>query len=715
LDERQDREKATSAEGVRIIGAEEAQAALDAGQASGRRPEDELRFGDVPPAPSGPRPAHRFPLPDSLDPAQAVPKLPAAMPSTWGAGAPVRPDTDAREHRDVPGGAEADRTAESSWSRGAIDRASVDRGSTDRGLSDRGSADRSADRGEPGWTTRADRGAGSGRAWSEPRSQVVGSASAGWGPAGAPEDFDPMAVTGQHRLDDAEADDVSFAPAPSVGIPPSTSGLRHAEDVGDLGTGYRSDQRPGSVGYSPHLGMETGATAEGSPAVEETITVSGGQGTDLPHWADPPTGEVPRILVEREEGPDEMEAWRSLGSRGLRWRSDVSDWDDAEGLAELGDDETRVGALDPSRSDHSDMFSFDEAFEQLEAQRASGGATTAGYGFEPEAEEVIEPEEEPAVAVVSTSRPRPARVRVGSGTARGGASHREPPPGRPAPTGRGVVPGRQPGSDGRNVAAAAGVGVGLALLLAVCYAIGAKALAGLAAVAVAGCALEFYGMLQRAKFRPATVVGLVGSGAAVLAAYWRGPGALPVVGVLVLAGSLLWYLAGVVEARPLVNVAVTVLGFAWIGGFGAFAGLLLRAHLGSHLFLAAIIPTLLADIGAWFVGSRIGSRPLAPSVSPGKTWEGVLAGAVVALVAGAILGRELSPLGGLRHGVELGLIVAVVAPIGDLAQSMVKRDLQVKDSGSLLPGHGGLFDRFDAVLIALPATYYLASALHLIK
>jgi phosphatidate cytidylyltransferase len=151
-----------------------------------------------------------------------------------------------------------------------------------------------------------------------------------------------------------------------------------------------------------------------------------------------------------------------------------------------------------------------------------------------------------------------------------------------------------------------------------------------------------------------------------------------------------------------------------VGVLGSFAGLLLAAHHGSHLFLGAIVPTIAADIVAWFVGSQFGSHPLAPEVSPSKTWEGVIAGGIAALIAGAIIGNQLAPWGGARHGLELGLVVAVVAPLGDLVQSMLKRDLRVKDSGSLLPGHGGLLDRFDSLLFVLPATYFLALALHIV-
>ncbi len=162
-------------------------------------------------------------------------------------------------------------------------------------------------------------------------------------------------------------------------------------------------------------------------------------------------------------------------------------------------------------------------------------------------------------------------------------------------------------------------------------------------------------------------------------------------------------------------MAVTVFGFAWVGVLGSFSALLLRAHLGSHLFLGALVPTVVADMGAWFVGSRLGRHPMAPTISPSKTWEGFIGGGIAALVAGAVIGSRVSPWGGIRHGLELGLVVALVAPLGDLVQSMVKRDLRLKDSGALLPGHGGLLDRFDSLLFVLPATYFLVLVLHIVS
>ena len=121
------------------------------------------------------------------------------------------------------------------------------------------------------------------------------------------------------------------------------------------------------------------------------------------------------------------------------------------------------------------------------------------------------------------------------------------------------------------------------------------------------------------------------------------------------------------------------------------------------------------DVGAWFFGTQMGSRPLMPDISPNKTVEGVLGGGVAAvmvtaIILGAVPGME--PWN-LRNAALLGAVVWVVGTLGDLCESMVKRDLGIKDMRTLLPGHGGVMDRFDAMLFALPATYYLVKLLNL--
>jgi phosphatidate cytidylyltransferase len=194
-----------------------------------------------------------------------------------------------------------------------------------------------------------------------------------------------------------------------------------------------------------------------------------------------------------------------------------------------------------------------------------------------------------------------------------------------------------------------------------------------------------------------------------LAAYWRGEQALPLVVALVFVTSMLWYMMHVVDARPVVNAALTVLGFVWVGVFGSYASLLLRVHHGKNLFLLAVLVTVAADVLAYAAGSSFGTHPLAPNISPHKTWEGTIVGGIGAVFVSVLLAKLfLHNTWSIKHALVLGIVVAIVGPIGDLCESMVKRDLDLKDSGTVLPGHGGLLDRFDAVLFVLPATYYLA-------
>jgi phosphatidate cytidylyltransferase len=530
----------------------------------------------------------------------------------------------------------------------------------------------------------------------------------GWGPAGDPSVYDPGAPTGPLGLTAPGG-----VPAPGPGTAPAPSGGAARETLGE-----EVADPPGEMEYPREVAPEP--LPSGPPGPVEPVS-SSGEGTELPHWADPPTGEVPAALAGPGAG-DDMQEWRLLGSRGLHWRDDVNGWSDSPGVEDLVGEDPPLTPEDAPR----DPFSFDEEFERLQRERGPRGAAeapcAAGAGTGP-APRSSSPED-PTQVTVATATPLTTGDQAAS--ARNGAP-------RPAPssTGAGAAGGRQgePGrrgpydmradaavpAAGRNVGAAIVTGTGLVAVFIVCYLVGPLALLALAATGILGCALEAFSMLQEVGFRPATLVGALGSAGVVLAAYWKGTAAIPVVTAVVLAATFVWYLGRVVEARPVVNAAVSFLVFAWVGLFGSFAGLLLEAHKGSHLFFGAVVPTVLCDVAAWFVGSRLGAHHLAPHTSPGKTWEGAIAGAVVAVVAGAIIGHELSPWGGLRHGIELGVLVAIAAPVGDLVQSMVKRDLRLKDSGVFLPGHGGLLDRFDSLLFVLPAVYLLAVALHLAR
>jgi phosphatidate cytidylyltransferase len=113
------------------------------------------------------------------------------------------------------------------------------------------------------------------------------------------------------------------------------------------------------------------------------------------------------------------------------------------------------------------------------------------------------------------------------------------------------------------------------------------------------------------------------------------------------------------------------------------------------------------------VGSQFGKTALAPQLSPNKTLEGLLGGMTASIIVSAAIVNNITPWSDLGHALSLGVLVAIMAPLGDLCESMIKRDLKIKDFGTLLPGQGGILDRFDAILFCLPAVYYLARYLEI--
>jgi phosphatidate cytidylyltransferase len=255
-------------------------------------------------------------------------------------------------------------------------------------------------------------------------------------------------------------------------------------------------------------------------------------------------------------------------------------------------------------------------------------------------------------------------------------------------------------------------GVVLAVIGLAAFALGRAATAVLVTIIVAIAAFEFYEGVRRAGFQPATVIGVLGAASLVGIAYNYDDRAFPLVSAVVLGFTLFWYLAKVVNARPMVNAAVTMLGYGYVGVLGAFAGLLLVYPDGVGMIIGLVICAVGYDVVGYVVGSRMGRRPLAPDVSPNKTVEGLIAGMAASVILGALVAEVigLHPWNSLSDGLLLGVIVAIFAPLGDLCESMLKRDLGVKDLGTLLPGHGGVLDRFDAMLFCLPAVYYLVLA-----
>jgi phosphatidate cytidylyltransferase len=314
-------------------------------------------------------------------------------------------------------------------------------------------------------------------------------------------------------------------------------------------------------------------------------------------------------------------------------------------------------------------------------------------------------------------------------------SLRRPTPGRSAPdrttvedetpTGGGPPAPRQPRLPSldprRDGASPAGVRVGTGIAVAVvallAFKLGTVPSLVLSAIVVTFAAGECFGVLRRAGYHPASLLGLVGTVSLMVGAYDKGVAALPLVLVLITVFTLVWYLFGIERGSPVAGTAATLLTVGWVSLLGAYAGLLLSPSAfpdrhGIAFLLGAIIATVANDVGALVIGGWLGSRSLAPRISPNKTWEGLFGGAVFSILFSTVVVGAIHPWSP-SNAALLGVVVAVVAPIGDLCESLLKRDLGLKDMGRLLPGHGGVLDRVDALLFVLPATYYLVRALNI--
>jgi phosphatidate cytidylyltransferase len=154
------------------------------------------------------------------------------------------------------------------------------------------------------------------------------------------------------------------------------------------------------------------------------------------------------------------------------------------------------------------------------------------------------------------------------------------------------------------------------------------------------------------------------------------------------------------------NVGLTVLGIAWIPMFAGYILPVLELEDGRALVLSILGLTVAYDASAFAVGYFWGSRPLAPTVSPKKSWEGAIGATLVVIaVAVGIVAPSVGLLDTIPKAVGLAVVVAFFAPLGDLSESLVKRDLGIKDMGSVLPGHGGILDRIDGMLFVVPAAF----------
>ncbi len=267
----------------------------------------------------------------------------------------------------------------------------------------------------------------------------------------------------------------------------------------------------------------------------------------------------------------------------------------------------------------------------------------------------------------------------------------------------------------RIIVAAIGIPAAVGLVY-----LGGWVLAGLLALfGVVGTG-EIFRLAERGDIRPLRMTGYLGAAALPFAAYAVLSGSFGARPVYLVLGGALWVMAAMADAlvsrqpshRPLAATAVTVFGATYAGGLPAFLLVLRHAEPALSVWAALwlvclpLVVTWVSDTAAMAGGSLIGGRRLAPVLSPNKTWAGAISGSVGALLLAPAYGL-LAP-----EGVSLavwklavfGLVISVVGQGGDVAESLIKREVGVKDSGTFFPGHGGVLDRFDSLYWAIPTS-----------
>ncbi|WP_168583616.1 phosphatidate cytidylyltransferase [Gephyromycinifex aptenodytis] len=264
---------------------------------------------------------------------------------------------------------------------------------------------------------------------------------------------------------------------------------------------------------------------------------------------------------------------------------------------------------------------------------------------------------------------------------------------------------KPPGKAGRNLPLAIGVGVGLGGLVLASLLIVPWGWVALVVPALLLGVWELSRGFAAGRFRVPLTPVMVGTVAMLVGAYLGGPTTLMLAFGATLLGIVLWRsVAGIDGAARDITAGVFVAAYAPF--LAAFSCLMLGNPDGSRRVIVFILVTVCSDIGGYAVGVLAGKHPMAPSVSPKKSWEGFAGSAATCLLAGAISVPMLLD-GSVWAGVALGLSCVVLGTLGDLTESMLKRDLGIKDMGHFLPGHGGLMDRIDSLLVSAPGAWWL--------
>jgi len=425
----------------------------------------------------------------------------------------------------------------------------------------------------------------------------------------------------------------------------------------------------------------------------------------LPHWTELPTGEVPKF------GKTDDQPTRRIV----------------------------IGANDGSENDNTDVWS---AYNEPDPSASSGSrrptfeTTTPPPVSSPRREGRIvigtDPTDErrrPVARDASGAQSRPISRPASRGgsrssssasstgsTARGAQVTRAQRPSSGSATGS-MPRGRGSVGGGRDLPTATAVGALLAAVFIASLMWRPAAVMLLIAVLIGVAAFEFFTQANVSGYRPSTVIGVVGCVAAPLCAYWIGDAALPLVLVFgFIAAVIVFVGSDGIESGPVPNTAIMMLAMLWIGLMSSYAALIVRfssangpafVHVGTDTLFIIVIGVIANDIAAYFVGTSLGRTPLRDWISPAKSIEGLIGGSIGTFIAVVLVGMQSTTWNSFGDWFLLALVISVMAPLGDLAESMFKRNLNIKDFGTVLRGHGGVLDRFDSLLFVLPAAYYL--------
>jgi CDP-diglyceride synthetase len=486
--------------------------------------------------------------------------------------------------------------------------------------------------------------------------------------------FDSPEVAATERAsreagEDPEGGTMVYGPMPPGESAPAGSTRARASESPD---GEEPGQVDPDIAWRSWAGGSGRGSSAGLTALGEVIASSGAPGSAGP------------------EGEQAAPAgWRGGGRRHSRRRGGL-----------LGDRQDDNSELSSGEAEGVDDETADELAPLARMRRRRRSALSAG-------------------ADAGTAAGSGAGSVAGAG---GTATLTESRPARRRPTGDERVRPEAAGEvsksgPGRNLGVATLTGLGIGVLALICFALGSVATLALSTIALTAAGAECFAGMRRAGYRPATLVALIGIPALMICSYLKGPDAVEIVVAAFTVVTMLWYLTGVSREDPVSNIGATLAGFMWVGVLGSFAGLLLAPATFPHgngvaLMIGAIVPVVGYDVAAFAGGAFLGKHKLAPTISPGKTWEGLAAGTVAAIVLAAAVVSQIKPWT-ISSALAVGVIVAVLAPIGDLCESMFKRSLGLKDMGSLLPEHGGVLDRIDALLLVLPALYVFVRIAHI--